>query len=193
MSRAARGLVLLALVLSSTTLGCRKETVQKREGHALDEGARDGMTKVTLGKDLSEMTSPLPYVIRLEREACYGLCPIYTLEISEDGRVDYVGKEFVRERGARSKTIAKARVALLRAHFEQLGYFRLSWEDPCPSGHTDASTAVTTFVSANRKRTIRDYHGNYCVPKPLRELEDEIDRVVGVTEWTRCEGGVCDQ
>ena len=41
---------------------------------------------------------------------------------------------------------------------------------------TDNPTSTLTLVHGGRKRTIRDYHGNECMPPVLRELEAEVDR-----------------
>ena len=67
-----------------------------------------------------------------------------------------------------------------------VGFFRLDWADPCNAVATDNPTATVTFTTGLRTRTIADYHGNGCMPKVLRELEDEVDRVSGTARWVGC-------
>ena len=51
--------------------------------------------------------------VRLERIGCYGTCPAYTLTVHGDGRVEYDGKNHVKEKGAREGRIEIEKVKTL--------------------------------------------------------------------------------
>jgi hypothetical protein len=129
--------------------------------------------------------------VKLERTACYGSCPVYSVELEGDGRVTYRGQEHVKVKGAKSKTIPRASVDALAAKVESLGYFDLTWKDPCDRVATDSPTVTTTVTAKGRTRKIVDYRGDRCIPQGLRDFEDEIDRVLGMAEWTKCGTGPC--
>ncbi len=187
-----------AVVAVAGSTACRKEAVALdgggggRPSTVLGSGAVGGESPA-LGKDRSEAASQERFVVRMERSVCYGLCPAYAVEIGADGAVEYEGKSFVSVRGHATSRVSHAATAALESRFEQAGFFRLEWSDPCTEVSTDSPTTTLTFVHAGRKRTIGDYRGNGCMPKVLRELEDEVDRVVGTARWVACDAGYCER
>lgn len=185
-----------AVVLVVGATACRKETIALDGGGGPStvqpSGAAGGDSRA-LGKDRSEAASPERFVVRMERGACYGVCPAYAVEIGADGAVEYEGKAFVSVRGHTTSHVGRAAAAALESRFEQAGFFRLEWRDPCNEVVTDNPTTTLTLVHAGRKRTISDYHGNGCMPKVLRELEDKVDRVLGTARWVTCDGGYCER
>src|SRR5262249_13736507 len=52
-------------------------------------------------------------IVRFERKPCFGNCPAYTVTIHGDGRVDYVGKADVKEKGERHGRIETAALKTL--------------------------------------------------------------------------------
>jgi hypothetical protein len=180
--------VCLASLASATA--CKKERAftDARPSSSTVSGAISADTP-SRGRDQSQPASgDETFVIKLERTGCYGVCPIYTVELRSDGTVDYRGERFVGKRGPVTHKIPAARVEELAKQLEDNGLLAMTWKDPCDSVRTDAATVTTTFVRAGRKRIVRDYHGDGCVPSKLRELEDEIDRVAESDTWTKCPG-----
>jgi hypothetical protein len=126
-------------------------------------------------------------VITLRRTACLGWCPVYSLEIFDDGFIRYVGTEFVQYRGERRAIIRRDAVENLVALFLRADYFGLkdNYETyRAPDGTvwhvTDLPTAYTSLRIGTRKKSVRDYA---FAPKRLTELEDEIDKVVNTKRW----------
>lgn len=180
----ALAVVTVALVAS----GCGKVSVATESQPPAATVAEGGATReaTPLGKDRSQAADTKGTVVRLERTECYGTCPAYSVEIRGDGSVEYVGKAYVGKRGRQGTQIAPAALVALAARFEKASFFRLDWADPCELVATDNPTAKLTFTTGLRTRTIDDYHGNGCMPKVLRELEDEVDRVAGTARWVGC-------
>jgi len=122
-------------------------------------------------------------VITLERTACFGTCPIYTVTLHGDGRVDWNGEKFVAKIGPASKRIDADAVAALLQEIERAGFWQ--WPDrwECAAIATDSPSAYITVKTATRTRRIEHYHGNTCVPEAVSELEQRIDDVAGTAEW----------
>jgi hypothetical protein len=192
---AVAAVVAVVAVVGSTA--CRKEVIALDGGgggpSTVEASGAAGGDSGALRKDRSEAASQERFVVRMERSACYGLCPAYAVELGADGAVGYEGKAFVSVRGHASSHVSHASASALESRFEQAGFFRLEWRDPCDAVSTDSPTTTLTFVHAGRKRTISDYRGNGCMPKVLRELEDEVDRVLGTARWVACDGGYCER
>src|SRR5215207_1941680 len=64
-------------------------------------------------------------VIRLQRTACFGPCPIYTVSIDASGTVTYEGERSVRVVGRRTAHIDKSIVAGLLAKAERIRFFEM--------------------------------------------------------------------
>src|SRR5690349_3473487 len=95
----------------------------------------------TVGLSLSAIAAPLQAVhaqeateaadgdvaITLERTACFGVCPVYTLTIYEDGTVVYEGENHVEVMGTQTFEIDPATVDQIVDAFADAGYFE--WDD----------------------------------------------------------------
>src|SRR3982751_1541119 len=84
-------------------------------------------------------------VITLERTACFGTCPVYTVTIYTDGTVIYNGTQFVDVKGEQTSTIDPATVEQLVAGFEAAGYF--DWNDSYTDMHITDQPYITTSVT----------------------------------------------
>lgn len=147
---------------------------------------------VTLGLTLSlvvlsvAQSTPTPTpVITLDRSVCFGSCPVYKVEIYEDGKVVYEGKEFVKKKGIAHSQITKQELEHLVEQFTKINYFDLKSEPDCPQSSTDHPSASTSLKWHGRQNVVIHYHG--CsgseVLKQLTELEDKIDTAVNSKQW----------
>lgn len=143
----------------------------------------------TLFIGCNSIKTPVPnnikeVVITLERTACFGICPIYTLTIYGDGRVVYEGIRFVRIEGARTATINEEKVRQLVTEFQSIDYFSLddSYEE---LNATDMPSAITSITINGKTKTVRHYHGDFSAPEKLTELEDRIDQIVNSDQWIK--------
>lgn len=120
--------------------------------------------------------------IRLARGACFGFCPVYTVTITGEGAVRYEGRNHVDAVGVRTATIPPADVARLVARFDEVGFDRL--QDAYRSQATDLPTFTISITHNGRTKTVVDYGGvSAGMPRAVRDLEDEIDRVAGTAQW----------
>jgi hypothetical protein len=126
-------------------------------------------------------------VITLKRTACLGTCPVYSLEIFDDGFIRFVGIDFVQYTGEQRSVVPQEFVENLVADLLKADYF--SFQDSyetCkdPMGRTqmitDLPTVVTSLRVGKTKKTVRHYA---CAPRRLGDLEQEIDRVANSKHW----------
>ena len=117
--------------------------------------------------------------ISLERTACYGTCPVYKLTVYSDGKVEYEGKDHVKEKGARSSKIDEKFFVRLMKKADEIGFFKL--KDRYDGLVTDLPTRITTVTKGDVSKAVRNYYGG---PKGLHDLEQLIDEVTNSAQWT---------
>jgi hypothetical protein len=122
-------------------------------------------------------------VITLERTACFGSCPIYSVAIYADGRVVYNGERFVTATGEQTTSIDPETVQQLVAGFEAAGYF--DWNDEYTDMHiTDLPSVVTSVMRDGEVKQITRYAGDSSAPLALSYLENWIDLAAYTSQWT---------
>ena len=126
--------------------------------------------------------SPKPWLV-LERTGCYGICPIFTLRLFEDGQIQYVGKRFVVATGPRYGRIGRAVVEKLRAKIAEANIGKLAPD--CCNCRTVTDHPWTRLAITGEGGTIsvEHYHGCYAAPKVLSELEEDILSSAGAWRW----------
>ena len=128
-----------------------------------------------------------PVEIRLNRTPCFGYCPDYTVTISGDGAVHYVGRRFVNVTGEQHAQISPAEVQALLARFDAIGFDDLQSEYRAEV--TDLPTTTITLTRNGRTKSVLDYGGPGAgMPRAVRELQAEIDRVAGTSRWVLRDG-----
>jgi hypothetical protein len=126
-------------------------------------------------------------VITMRRPWCFGTCPIYSLEIFQDGKLHYNGEKFVAVIGPQEGRIPPAAVKALIESFYKIDYFDLKdvYEtQQNPDGSmtmvSDLPTTYTSLRVGSRTKSVKDYAFS---PEKLRTLELEIDRVANTHRW----------
>ena len=122
-------------------------------------------------------------MISLERTACFGSCPVYSLRIDSSGTISYQGEQYVATQGIQTSTITADQFRDLVEAFAKIRFFELhDTYRVGPGGvfRTDQPTALIGLIQNERTKTITDY--DYAPPE-LRELERRIERTVNVHRW----------
>jgi hypothetical protein len=130
---------------------------------------------------------PDDLVIKLERTACFGECPVYTVTIDARGNVEYNGARFVRVEGRQTDRIPLARVTAILETADRIGFFGLRDQYRFvqnPNGSTtvvtDLPTAFVTITRDGRTKRVEDYFG---APEGLKQLERLIDDTARTKRW----------
>jgi hypothetical protein len=122
--------------------------------------------------------------ITLRRTPCQGPYPAYEVTVRGTGEVEYFGEAHVDKAGAHRWKISRRRLQRLAEAFERAGYSRLA-DRYTNREFTDAPGCLTSIeYEDGSSKSIDHYHGDATAPDALTELEDEIDRIVGVERYT---------
>ena len=107
-------------------------------------------------------------LILLERTACFGNCPVYSITIKDNGSGIYVGKNFVKNIGEFTFNISKSEIDEILKKAEKIDFWNLKNEY-----YENISDLPTTYIQIKNKK-IKDYVG---APKQLKELQKLIDNI----------------
>jgi len=127
--------------------------------------------------------------ITLERGPCFGACPMYTLTVWGDGRVEFDGRRFVAQEGRDTAQVPPADVARLFALADSIGFHDLpaditpANERACGGAWTDMPSATVTIERGAASHTVNHYHGCPAAPESLTRFEERIDQVAGTRRW----------
>ena len=121
-----------------------------------------------------------PIAITLERTACFGFCPVYSVTLRDDGTVTYNGKEHVKVSGAQTWKIDPAAVRALAQEMQNEGFFEL--QDEYRSLVTDHPTVFTTLSIGGRTKKVLNYVAG---PQKLKDFEAKIDQVAGTRKYVK--------
>lgn len=132
-------------------------------------------TILLLAASAPALAQESPYTrILMERTACYGTCPVYSVELRENGSVTYTGTQYVRVSGTRRWTVDGPAVQALARDMERAGFF--DWRDEYTAPVMDLPTTYVTLTAGGRTKKIKDYFG---APRGLKEIEARIDALSG--------------
>ena len=137
----------------------------------------------------SEVDVPFPEIhdwnslrITLNRSGCYGICPIYEVEIHGDGTVLYDGKAYVRTKGRRMTKISHESLVKLVDFFRKADYFSLA--DRYESATSDYPTYVSSISFDGLSKSVLDYAGEEVgMPSSVSNMEAAIDHLSGASKW----------
>lgn len=120
--------------------------------------------------------------ITLQRTPCYGTCPVYTVTITGNGDVSFIGTKFVYKEGEMRKKISVDSVRTLVNLFRSNEFFSLkdTYDNRAMS---DAPTIIVTYSSTKSKKVVQHYTGDMSAPESLKTLENAIDRISTIREW----------
>ncbi len=112
-------------------------------------------------------------LIGMEKTACYGQCPVYTLKIDSRGRGRFNGIENTSLTGEYAFRLNKKELEQLRTGFDTIGFFEL--EDRYYEMVTDLPTTYIRYRSGGKDKKIMDYSG---APTQLKKLEKQLESLV---------------
>jgi hypothetical protein len=125
--------------------------------------------------------------ISLQRTACFGACPIYTVSIYPDGLVEFHGERFVQSLGDFSARVDPANFTELANFADRLGFFELEEEyrvrrepDGSVVAVSDLPSRITTLVREDRTKSVLNY---FAGPDELERFELLIDELTNSARW----------
>jgi uncharacterized protein DUF6438 len=126
--------------------------------------------------------------IQLERAACFGTCPAYSITIHGDGRVEYNGKSNVKDAGARKGRIDIDKIRAVASVFAKAKFWGIAedYSEAKCKGRvcTDMATAITEVSIRGLTHRVQHYYGCGSAPRSLFDLESAIDKSAESEQWT---------
>jgi hypothetical protein len=127
-------------------------------------------------------TPGAPFV-SLQREVCFGECPIYRIAAYRDGEVRYEGEDFVEVRGRYIGRITEAQIRELDELFVEYRFFAMK-DAYVHADWTDMPTVKVGYVAPDgRWKFVEHYHGDESAPQDLTVIEANVDRILDARRW----------
>lgn len=124
-------------------------------------------------------------LVKMERTVCFGTCPSYTLYIQENGKVTFIGKEFVEHKGMAMGEMSKEKIHLLIETIRESHFMEVASNPECKSRYTDMPSVFLTIEVEGEQNSVSHYHGckGFRFEKQLYDLETAIDSLAGTEKW----------
>lgn len=130
------------------------------------------------GKDVSDpyfLENGAP-VMTIERQYCYGTCPVYRAALFADGTIVYTGLDYVDHMGVYVWQTRPDRIESLAGWISN---FYFDWQDSYEAYYvTDAPTTITSLAWGDNGKRITRYHGDLNAPIGLIDFEDGMDTLI---------------
>jgi nucleoid-associated protein YgaU len=124
-------------------------------------------------------------LLTLERGACFGRCPMYRVQLFDDGALEFVGERFVAAVGTSTAQLDAAALAKLRARVEGSSFARWKQRYTRPTV-TDLPTVQLSW----KGKTIVHALGDASAPPELTRLENDVDVLLDTARWITGPGAV---
>ena len=121
-------------------------------------------------------------LIEMNKTACFGTCPVYSISISGDGNVVYEGKENAPYPGKQTTQLHPDATKELFDAFANADFF--NFEDKYTGAISDLPTTFVSFTHNGQRKKVEDY---YNAPKALKELENRLVAIVKDGNWQATE------
>jgi hypothetical protein len=139
-------------------------------------------------RELPDRHAPLPDVplnkvtISLERQGCYGSCPIYKVTVHGNGRATYEGRGYVDVIGTHHYQIPPQEVAKLVESLRANDIW--SMRRAYTAGITDSATYILNIDMGDQEHRLQDYVGQMAgMPSTVSDFENEVDKAAGAEGW----------
>jgi len=119
-------------------------------------------------------------LIKMEKTSCRGVCPVYSLSVFSDGKLEYSGQENVDMVGEYTSQLKNGELQSLIKAFEDANYFE--FEDKYTGMVRDLPTTYLMYRKGDREKRIKDYAG---APKTLKQLEEKVESLINANDWKK--------
>jgi len=114
----------------------------------------------------------------LERTICYGECPSYTITVYPDGKVIYVGKEFVERKGKFESRISSEKMKEILDEAKRINYFQM--QDVYDAYITDIPSCISIISAEGQQKKIMNRAEG---PEELNQFQRYLDKELLGLEW----------
>jgi hypothetical protein len=155
-----------------------------------DRGSETAGQSIGKPENAAVVAQPAITSVLMHRSACYGRCPEYSIEVREDGSVQFNGTRFVANSGAHTAHISSAGFKKISAAIDAMKFSLLlehyrSEKDGCTSIATDHPSVEIVVARGEMKKSVYYYYGCSGVPiaAQIIALANTIDDVTRTKQW----------
>ncbi len=180
--------ILILSLLSATFFSCSKKNVDKTTTVQIKKETINtpSKTNVEQNKGLEPALPIVPTVrllAKIDRTPCYGKCPVFTIELFDDGTVKYNGVAFVDKKGTFTAQVTPEFMAQIQSKALSVKY--LSFENKYPIAPVVIADLpiTTTFIRiGNEDKQITD---NFDAPRDLIDFENWLVQQFEKLNWQK--------
>lgn len=128
--------------------------------------------------------------IQMKRSGCYGVCPVYSVEISRNGGVLFSGEKFVECVGGHAGRVSPVefhRIAKMVDEIDFPGLRSSYWSeaDGCKGMMTDQAAVDIVIARGEDRKHVSYYYGCKGIPvaEKIISLSDLIDKTASTGRW----------
>lgn len=125
----------------------------------------------------------------INKEACFGKCPVYSMKIYNNGSVLYYGKNFVEKEGSYSMQIDKKQLLSFVEKAKEINYMEM--DDSYDNKNvTDLPSIKSSIVIDKTRKSIKRRFG---YPREILEFEQLFDDLLSSDKWVKVESSKKDK
>ena len=124
-------------------------------------------------------------MVKFKKTPCYGKCPMYDVQLFNNGRVLYNGKKFVERVGTYEAKMSDADVKMVKQKFFDVEFLDMANEYPIDGQKImDLPSTIIDFRVGDMIKQVRDKHG---APEKLKEFEKWLADYFDGLNWVMIE------
>ena len=184
--------VFLLLLVSSLWYSCARRPVAAPPSAPTTTDISQPPVAVQMPVDTIQTPPPpasdAPYrFLQLERTACYGKCPVYTVDFYSNGLVIYQGKRYTLRPGMHESRIGETEIEELLQRLSRSGYY--DFADSYPAAELRFPDMPLTILRATDVRRQRKSVAiQYEAPEALDALLRHVDALIESLTFDWVEG-----
>lgn len=120
--------------------------------------------------------------ITMDKGACFGSCPVYTLDIDNNGNAVYEGRRFTQKVGKHKHKLNGDQMSEISLLLERMNFFALQ-----ENYNSDIADLPTVAISHTNKGLSKTVSGKDNRPKPILELQKLLENIVNQDGWVSME------
>ncbi len=130
----------------------------------------------------SQKNQPPKLLMEMSRSSCMGVCPVYIMQIYDNGLVQLVGEKNIEQIGTYKAMLTSEELIALKKQFDEIDFFTL--EDEYVKRVSDLPTTYISYTLGDQTKRIKDYYG---APEGLKNLENYIQNYLKELKWDSTE------
>lgn len=130
-------------------------------------------------QEVPEDLTTLTEEIKMQKNPCFGKCPVYTLTIHKGGIATFDGRKFVEKYGIYTKVLSKKEYKKIKKAFNAANFWTL--DDDYPSNISDLPKTRLSFTKDGKTKTVV---GDIRRPKVVKDLDKMMAEIGNSDGWT---------